>query len=107
MKTKDILEKLYVDNINGYVMTRADMELFLKLAREEAISEHEASKKVIKAKALRKKGTALWYELLEDLSWVEVDTPNTWTENDDILLITPYDGEVVDVEIIIKEGGEG
>ena len=86
---------------------------------QQAIAEHEASKTVIKAKALRKKGTDKWYQI----DYVALDDgnfpfrtrrlPDLWHDEyrkDGIGFVAesnlPSDAELIDIEIIVKAGGE-
>lgn len=86
---------------------------------QQAIAEHEASKTVIKAKALRKKGTDKWYQI----DYVALDDgnfpfgtrrlPDLWHDEyrkDGIGFVAesnlPSDAELIDIEIIVKSGGE-
>lgn len=92
---------------------------FKKVCKDEAIADHEASKTVIKAKALRKKGTDKWYQI----DYVALDDgnfpfrtrrlPDLWHDEyrkDGIGFVAesnlPSDAELIDIEIIVNAGGE-
>lgn len=71
----------------------------------EAIKEHEASKKVIKCKALRKKGTREWYNLDGQMMLIPelYLSQTTMREIREDYINVPTDAELVDIEIIVKE----
>ena len=96
-----------------------NFDLMLSSVISQAIAEHEASKTVIKAKALRKKGTDKWYQI----DYVALDDgnfpfrtrrlPDLWHDEyrkDGIGFVAesnlPSDAELIDIEIIVKAGGE-
>ena len=86
---------------------------------QQAIAEHQAGKTVIKAKALRKKGTDKWYVAYESgkipnqetLYFNETRSINGAAHNYDFWyksqnFYPPADAELIDIEIIVKAGGE-
>lgn len=83
---------------------------------DEAIAEHEAGKTVIKAKALRKKGTDKWYVAYESgkipnqetLYFNETRSINGAAHNYDFWyksqnFYPPADAELIDIEITIPK----
>lgn len=83
-----------------------DMAVFAKQVLDEYAAQSEAGKIVIKAKALRKKGTVEWYWWsVSDDEWGEwklpYPLPNGMDECD--VYKFPKDAELIDIEISYKE----
>lgn len=115
MNKQELKEELAIEcttiDRNGSVIidkTPAEMIDWVYNIIQQSIAEHEAKRKVIKAKAMRKKGTNLWYrdsKRAKPTEFISKVYPLNYNH-----AFAPYDSELVDIEIRVvepEEGGQG
>lgn len=103
----DMKRRLFIARFGGEHQQAMKEELDLIVS--DAITKHDASKEVIHAKAIRKKGTDKWYIYLDE--WIS-EKGHSFLKHSIIDADTyefedkPQDAELVDIDIIVKGGEE-